>query len=373
MLKKLLPLLLCAAILAGCQGVTPRPVTDPTTTPATSVPATTVPETDPPTQPTTLPPTEPTTQPPRPESFLLSFAGDCTFGNQMKCENDALGFLKVVGDDYAYPLSNVREYFENDDFSFVNLEGTLTDYDPDQAEMEWLGLTTKRFRFRGPREYAQILTQGGVEFANAANNHARDYGMQGWRDTMQALEDYGVLYASYGITCLAETPSGLKIGIISISFDITEAGIKRDVADLRSRGAELIVLTIHWGIEGDYTPSDTQRRIAHMAIDNGVDIIHGHHTHTLQPIEYYNGGIIFYSLGNFSFGGNYGPRDMDTAIIQQQILRDPDGTVRLGALQIIPCRISSVTKVNDYRPTPYEESDPGFHRVFSKLTGTFEK
>ena len=111
---------------------------------------------------------------------------------------------------------------------------------------------------------------------------------------------------------------------------------------------------------------------AHDAIDSGVDIVYGHHPHVLQRIEEYNDGIIYYSLGNFCFGGNQQPPDLDTAILQQQVIRHPDGAVELGELTIIPASISSIPVKNNYQPTPYEEGSEEYQRVLDKLSGGYE-
>ena len=107
------------------------------------------------------------------------------------------------------------------------------------------------------------------------------------------------------------------------------------------------------------------------AIDAGANIVWGHHPHVLQPIEEYNGGIIYYSLGNFAFGGNSVPKDHDTAVLQQEIIREPDGSIHLGKLTIIPCSVSSIKERNNFQPTPYEEGSEEYKRVLSKLDGTY--
>lgn len=303
------------------------------------------------------------------ESFILSFAGDCTFATNFNAPPNT-GFPGTVGSRYDYPFSNVLTYFENDDFTIVNLECALTESDPTEEEME--ELATRKFRFRGPKEYAKILTAGSVEFASCANNHSKDYGTQGLYDTWDALEAENIYYASFNKTCLATTESGLKIGLIACNFWLTEESIRAQSQDLRNRGAELIVVSIHWGNERLYYPLPIQEEFGHTAIDAGADIVFGHHSHTLQPIEQYNGGVIFYSLGNFSFGGNNNPGDKDTAILQQEVLRYADGTVALGDLTVIPCQLSSVSHWNDFRPTPYEVGSEGYLRVLQKLDGTYE-
>ena len=92
----------------------------------------------------------------------------------------------------------------------------------------------------------------------------------------------------------------------------------------------------------------------------------------LQNIEHYGDSVIFYSLGNFSFGGHMYPRDRDSALVQQEIIRRPDGTVELGELTVIPVCISSIPDRNNYQPTPYEEGSEEYNRVFEKLQGLWK-
>jgi len=140
---------------------------------------------------------------------------------------------------------------------------------------------------------------------------------------------------------------------------------------LKEQGCDLIIFTPHWGTEGTYKPTAEQTEVGHAAIDAGADIVYGSHPHVLQPIEEYNGGVIYYSLGNFSFGGNGYPQDYDTALLQQEVIRDADGNVTLGALTIVPANVSSISSRNNYQPTPYEAGSEEYNRVLSKLDGTF--
>lgn len=109
----------------------------------------------------------PSGQTPESDRFVLSFAGDCTLGSEHTAWDKAGNFPDVVGDDYTYPFSGVREVFSRDDFTFVNLECALTDHDVP---------ADKTYRFRGLPEYGAILTEGSVEAVSLANNHSQDYG-----------------------------------------------------------------------------------------------------------------------------------------------------------------------------------------------------
>ena len=328
----------------------------------TEIPTTEAPTTVPP---TTVPPTTepaPTETEPQEVRYTLTFTGDCTLASAPSHYNNSQGFIKTVGEDYGFPFRNVLEFFENDDFTIINLESVLADAG---------GAADKLFTFRGPVAYTQIMTSSSVEAVTLANNHTMDYGKEGYESTTKALTDAGIWFVEENKTQLVTTESGLVIGLYADSFTFSAADIQKNVKSLRDQGAEIIICAFHWGTEGSYRATGQQKQMAHAAIDAGADIVYGHHPHVLQPIEEYNDGYIFYSLGNFSFGGNHFPRDMDSAIVQVQVLRDADGAVSLEGMTIIPVSISSMQGQNNFQPTPYEEGTKEYDRALSKLDGTF--
>ena len=309
------------------------------------------------TEETTEEPTEP-----EPAYFTLTFVGDCTLGSTPSSFGSSRSFVGTVGNDYDFPFAHVREYFENDDFTMANLEVVLADSGT---------AADKTFTFRGPTAYTQILTGSSVEAVTLANNHTLDFGTAGYASTKTALEEAGVAYVEANASTLYTTQSGLTIGIYAVNFTMDTQDMKQEVAALRQAGAQIVIAALHFGTEGSYRANSTQTTYAHACIDAGVDIVYGHHPHVLQRIEEYNGGIIYYSLGNFSFGGNTAPRDTDSAILQQEVIVWPDGTVSLGQLTIIPVSISSASGYNNYQPIPYEEGSEAYLRAMSKLDGTF--
>ena len=300
---------------------------------------------------------------PQPVRYVLTFAGDCTLGNQKGASLQS-GFVGTIGTDYSYPFADVMEYFANDTATFINLEGTFTEYPYAEDKM---------FAFKGPKEYINILTQGSVEFANVANNHSYDYGQQGYNDTIALLEENGIAYGESKQRTIFEVADGLKIGVYSVAGAYNTNGLAENIKALKKEGADIIVACMHWGEEYYYVPNQDQIIIARAAIDAGADIVYGHHPHVLQKIEEYKDGIIFYSLGNFSFGGNNSPADKDTAILQQEFIRYPDGTLEMGELTIIPCYVSGILEYgNDYQPMPIPETDEtAYQRVLTKLAGKY--
>ena len=307
--------------------------------------------------------TEPAERSPTRQRFLLTFVGDCTLGSNPVNYNAGLGFIKTVGEDYAYPFANVAAYFENDDFTMVNLEGALCDEGSP---------VVKTHTFRGPTSYVNILTENSVEAVTLANNHTEDYGETGYRTTLQTLDTAGVPYVERDSSLLFTTESGLTIGVYAaVYYAIDVEDMRQEIAQLRQDGAEIVVFAPHWGYEHNFRPHHEQIEVGHAAIDAGADIVYGSHPHVLQPIEEYNGGIIYYSLGNFSFGGNIYPADFDTALVQQEVIREVDGSITLGELIVVPCSVSSDSSRNNFQPTPYEEGSEEYSRVLSKLDGTW--
>ncbi len=246
--------------------------------------------------------------------------------------------------------------------TMVALEGVLLDEGFSSSD---------GFSFRGPVAYTNILTSSGVEAVTLANNHTMDFREEGYQSTKDALTQTQVAFVEKQQTAMYTTERGLKIGLLAASFIVDLELIEQQVKELRAEGAELIIMAIHWGVEGSYRPFPEQTQQAQAMIDLGVDIVYGNHSHVLQRIEEYNGGIIYYSLANFSFGGHQWPPDLDSVLLQQQVLRDEDGSVHLGELTRIPVCCSSEPPANNFQPTPYPEGSEGYDRVLSKLDDTF--
>jgi len=318
--------------------------------------------------PTTAPPeTEPPqTEPAEPEEerFVLTFVGDCTLGSNPVNYFADVGFIKTVGEDYAYPFRNVLDYFETDEFTMVNLEGALCDSG---------NPVPKRHNFRGPTAYGSILTDNSVELVTIANNHSMDYGQKGYDATVETLEQAGIPYVERDASTTVTTENGLTIGFYGmVYYKLDVEDMCAEITAMKEQGVDLIIVAPHWGTEGSYRPTPEQVRVGHAAIDAGADIVWGSHPHVLQPIEEYNGGVICYSLGNFCFGGNSSPVDFDTALIRQEVIRRADGSVELGERTLVPACVSSISGRNNYQPTPYDPESEGYERVLQKLEGTWK-
>lgn len=296
-----------------------------------------------------------------PVSLTLSVVGDCTLGTDETFDYDTSlnAYYENYGADYF--LQNVKDIFSADDLTIANFEGTLTDSDERED---------KTFAFKAPASYASILTGGSVEAVNTANNHSHDYGDQSFDDTLAALDDAGIVHFGYDETAVMNV-KGIKVGLVGI-YELydhleREQQLKDNIAKVKADGAQLIVVIFHWGNETETVPDSNQTTLGRIAIDEGADLVCGHHPHVLQGIETYKGRNIVYSLGNFCFGGNSSPSDMDTMIYQQTFTIDADGVKKDNVTNIIPCSISSAAYdgYNNYQPTPAEGDEAT--RILGKI------
>ena len=302
----------------------------------------------------------------------ISATGDVTIGGDTRKKTTSI-FDKQLANEpsgLSFPLENVRSVFEADDLTIVNFEGTLTNTK---------SATKNTYSFAAPPEYVQALSANGIEAVSLENNHVMDHGEQGYADTCAALSGAGILYSGHLGSSILTTDTGAKIGMLSYqtfngNYPKIYAALEGDIAALREQGCQLVIVSYHWGEEKDYIPNERQVPLGRATIDAGADLVLGHHSHRMNPIEVYKGKYICYSLGNFSFAGNIRPDDMDTFIFQKRFRVAADGSVSDAGMRIIPCSISSQEKVNDFKPTPTDEA--GAQAIVERLlelNAKFEK
>lgn len=283
-------------------------------------------------------------------TITITAAGDVSMGNYVGQEY-AWSFRQMYEtvEDPSYFLGNVYDIFSQDDMTIVNLEGVLT-----YSEELNPGRT---FNIKGDPEYADILTCGSVEAVSMANNHRLDFGENGTKDTLAALEPTGIVHAYDTNVGIYET-KGIRIGFVSVNEIAWGQGVEKlmkdGIAKLQEEEVDLIFACCHWGIEGDFYPTEFQQQFGRECIDWGADLVIGHHPHVLQGVEAYQGKYIIYSLANFCFGANRNPSDKDTMIAQQTFTFIDGEKQEETEFRIIPCSITSDLSRNDYRPTPAE-------------------
>lgn len=283
--------------------------------------------------------------------ITITAVGDVTIGRNVQSSSTI--FQKEMnrqGGDINFIFRNVRSILEQDDLTIVNFEGVLADnYTIPSRKKE------NSFLFLAPPAYAQALADNSVEVATIENNHIDDFGDQGRADTQQALANAGVQWADEYHSTVYET-QGIRVAVLAYkTFDYYNTlftKVPQEIAAAREQ-ADLVICCFHWGAEKDYAPNANQQKLGHLAVDSGADLVVGHHSHRVNPIEKYNGKYIVYSVGNFSFAGNSKPDDMSTFIFQTRF-RFKGGELTDNPFRVIPCRISSKANENDFAPTPYD-------------------
>jgi poly-gamma-glutamate capsule biosynthesis protein CapA/YwtB (metallophosphatase superfamily) len=249
------------------------------------------------------------------------------------------------------------------DLMMVNLENAVT---------QSVDSVKKEFVFKMKPEYLSQLRSAGISIVNCANNHTADFGVEGILETTQQLDSAGIRHTGIGRN-LAESrkPVVLKVNDVRIGFlgyggsrafiaSRTQPGttsrapwlIFEDIKRLRPR-VDFIVINLHWGDELESKPDSNQITLAHRMIENGADLIVGHHPHVLQGIERYQGKVISYSLGNFVFGGNSKSANSETAVLKVRFTK--------GTMEVQPIPVS----IRNWQPVPADSSVS--HRVLRRL------
>ena len=238
--------------------------------------------------------------PRRDTAATLVFGGDVMLGRSCakKIEN---------GSD---PFASVAAVLHRASFAAANLECTISN----------LGESAHRYAFRAPVRSAELLRRAGFHAVGLANNHALDFGIEALHDcaallSREQIEPLGVEtsttnacsphFFSVGsdkkIALLAMTDVGPSGGT-QVAAASDRARLTRAIASARSQ-AQFVVCLVHWGIENNANVTDEQRELARWLIDHGVDAVVGSHPHCVQPLDFYHGCPIAYSLGNLVFDG----------------------------------------------------------------------
>lgn len=282
------------------------------------------------------------------ETITMTFVGDCTLGCDVDWLEDERAFPNVIArEGMDYPFANVRHLFEADDLTVVNLEGVLADTN------EGI-MGGRKYNFRGPTTYTQMLTGASVELAVLGNNHAFDFGKPGHESTKAALTAACIGYAIDDEPYIFEK-NGVRIGVLSYLSDAYSERLKRlpeIIGALREEdGCAAVVVCVHGGTEYKLRRSMGQRSFAHAAISAGADLFIGHHPHVLQGLEVYENRNIVYSLGNFVFGGNRRilSEHKHTMVAQVEMTFE-EGVYTGQRLTIHPAIATGTLDRNNYQP-----------------------
>lgn len=264
-------------------------------------------------------------------------------------------WIKQKGGGYESAFAKVKPLLEQGDIVFGNLECPLT------SSSKGLYKTGKIVLKASP-ESVTALTSAGFNLLSLSNNHIMDYYERGLFDTMELLDQHGIVHAGGGRNIdearemAVIEKNGLKIGLLAYTdmAEIVFAGdpylsfaagpeksgvaprkyetVREDIGKNRDK-VDLLVVSLHWGIEDSFRVTEEQVEFAHKLIDDGADLILGHHPHQFQGIEIYNGKPILYSMGNFLFDQNES-ENMESFIVDMKF----EGN-ELAGLSAVPVRI----------------------------------
>jgi poly-gamma-glutamate capsule biosynthesis protein CapA/YwtB (metallophosphatase superfamily) len=268
-----------------------------------------------------------------------------------------------------YPFANTGSLIRQADIAICNLEAP---YGTKGKPFK------KRFTFLVPPRMAAGIRGAGFDVVAMANNHMMDYGPEPLKVTLALLDSLGLAHSGAGMN-LAEARkaavverNGIKVAFLSYSrvnpsqfwatakragtAPATEKLVAQDIQKARQM-ADLVVVSFHWGAELMETPKKYQKDLAHLCVDQGADLVLGHHPHILQGLEVYKGKLIAYSLGNFAFGSRSRKCTESVILIAKM---DADG---LKQIQLIPLCVDN-NKIF-FRPT--EVTGQAGYRILENL------
>ena len=290
----------------------------------------------------------------KPETITVSFLGDCSIGDSVQWRNSKNSYHSVLKEKgYAWPFSLVKDVLAADDLTVANLEVVYTTKSKPRS--------SKEINLIGDPAFVQVLHEGSIEVVNTANNHAWDFGADAYHEMLGYLDEakiphFGTLYpyrSDGSDVYITVDVKGVTFGFLGISYpqEADKKRIANRIQTLREQGADVVVLSLHWGREAQPQPQSGSASYAKYCIDAGADIIYGQHPHVLQTVQFYKGKPILYSTGNFTFG-SMSHVDPDTGIFQ--LTWDiVDGEPMLRRFEVVPCRTQGS---GDYRP--YILTDP---------------
>ncbi len=269
------------------------------------------------------------------DTVSLLFAGDLLLTETLQQKYNRTGVLSAATENVLSQLLAADIFMVNQEFPFGVTGEPMED---------------KQYTFRVPPNYVSLVKELGIDVVTLANNHMLDFGRSPLTETLETLDQAGILWVGAGQNL--EEASALKtisvkgktVGFLGASRVIpvgswnagaSQSGLfttydptllVQKIQESRE-SCDFLVVYVHWGVEYEPLPEEYQRELARAYIDAGADAVIGSHPHVLQGVEYYQGKPVLYSLGNFIFSnGNY------ETMLAELTFQGEDCQVRL-----IPC------------------------------------
>jgi hypothetical protein len=282
---------------------------------------------------------------PRQPSITLAFTGDTLVHSPLV--RRALVYGDGSAFDFTPMFAAVAPVLGTADVAVCHLETPIAPPGEDLSTYPLYGV---------PPEVIGGLASAGYDRCSTASNHAMDRGLAGIDATVATLDAYGLGQSGMAATPDGAVPAILQAGGIALAHLSYSYGLNGlrfpseepwrtnlidphriivDAIDARARGAQVVIVSLHWGDEGSHRVSEYQRAVAEEITASGaIDLIVGHHAHVIQPIERINGTWVMFGLGNFLSNmpveARWPAGTQDGVIMQVQIDQRPDGTIRIG-------------------------------------------
>ncbi|GGE72204.1 poly-gamma-glutamate capsule biosynthesis protein [Streptosporangium jomthongense] len=264
------------------------------------------------------------------QELRISAVGDISMGDHPVCAGHGMrAAFERKKDDI---LKQVKPYLETGDITLGNLETVVSDAG---LNPRWL----PSYEMRGDPASLKYLKNSGIDLLGVANNHAMQHGLVAFQDSLVHLQRYGFgvigvdqkpgqtkpyVFQKSGVAhtffALSMRPEKWHDGTVPYSLRDNHEKVLAEVTELKKNCEGFLVCSIHWGLELLDYPGPDEIRLGRALIDAGVDVVVGHHSHLLWPIERYKNGLIFYSLGNFVF--DLWARDTKLSVIADICLRE---------------------------------------------------
>lgn len=286
---------------------------------------------------------------PKPIEITISFLGDCLLATLYGYSNTDSFNDTAQNVEAEYFFEGVIDIIGNDDFTIANAENVFTDKPLKESYKGY----SPAYWFKSPSKNAEIYAKNSIDLVSLANNHTYDYGVEGYHDTIAAVEAAMVDWTDETRPVVLEK-DGIKIAVISLVLYRYEDYEKtfEQIAEYKNK-ADAIIVFFHGGTERLHIPEEFKENAARAFIDAGATCVIGSHPHVLQPFEEHNGGHILYSLGNFCYGSSAHPENR-TIIFQETLTFDSDGNFISMQENIVPCYVYTGLS-NNYQPFIIED------------------
>jgi len=262
------------------------------------------------------------------KAATLVFGGDVMLSR-------SIGIHMKKNDNYHMYWEPLYELIKDSDLSFVNLESPISDKGANVGSI---------YSFRASPLVMDGVIESGLDVVSFANNHVWDWGRLAFLDTLDRLDNAGIIYAGAGMDSgESHMPKIISANGIEIAYlaytDLVSEWLRRDDAEpsiagiemekiiedidyAKELGADFVVVSYHFGEEYKTSHNSYQEKIAKETIDAGANFVIGHHPHVAEGIELYKGGVIAYSLGNLIFDQNFSPETSFGLMLKAKVSKD---------------------------------------------------